>query len=324
MRMQSGKIEHITVAGTGMIGSDVTLLCAMFHYPVVMLGRSEESIQRGLTRIRKNLAYLTTEGVYTREDAEHILGSIRTETAMAEAVREADFVLEGILEDIQLKHELFVELDRHCPPHTILASSTSGLSPNAIGEGITRKDKMLVAHFWNPPYLVPLVEVVTHDNASKETIDTVTAFLESLGKTPVHLKKDIAGHIGNRLQHALFREAIHLVEEGVAAPEDIDRVILSSLGPRYSMIGPMEYMDSVGLDLQVAVQSYLFETLADAKRPQKLLMENYERGDYGAKTGKGFYDWTTEKNLDEMVGRQNTRFITRLQALQAAKKSGIS
>ncbi|MCP4395906.1 MAG: 3-hydroxyacyl-CoA dehydrogenase family protein, partial [bacterium] len=190
------------------------------------------------------------------------------------AVREADFVLEGILEDIQVKQDFFAELDHHCPPHTILASGTSGLSPNVIGERIQRKDKMLVAHFWNPPYLVPLVELVAHDEISQETLESVMAFLKTVGKTPILLKKDIAGHIGNRLQHAMFREAIHLVEQGIATPEDIDRVIMNSLGPRYSMIGPMEYMDSVGLNLQVAVQSYLFESLADAKKPQTLLMEN--------------------------------------------------
>ena len=303
-----------------MIGSDASLLCAMMGYPVIMVGRTEESIQRGLARIRKNLASLAKADVYSESEADEILSRIRTETQMAAAVRQADFVLEGIIEDIQVKQAMFAELDRLCPPHTILASSTSGLSPNEIGVNIGRQDKMLVAHFWNPPYLVPLVEVVTHNNTSQETIDSVTAFLKSMGKTPVRLKKDIAGHIGNRLQHAIFREAIHLIELGVATPNDIDQVIMSSLGPRYSMIGPMEYMDSVGLNLQVAVQSYLFETLADAKTPQKLLMENYERGNYGAKTGKGFYDWTTEKSLDEMVGRQNTRFIDRLKALKRNKQ----
>ena len=115
--------------------------------------------------------------------------------------------------------------------------------------------------------------------------------LRSLGKEPVLLKKDILGHIGNRIQHAMFREAIHLVEEGVAAPEDIDRVIMSSLGPRYSMIGPMEYLDSVGLDLNVAIHSYLLKELADDKAPQALLREKFERGEYGAKTGRGFYDY---------------------------------
>lgn len=318
--MKSGKIQNVTVVGTGMIGSDVTLLCAMGRYPVIMLGRTDDSIKRGLNRIRKNLNGLIAEEVYTQAEAEQIFSSIKTETRMEEAVREADFVVEGIIEDLKVKQDMFTELDTHCPPHTILASGTSGLSPNKIGENIRRKDKMLVAHFWNPPYLVPLVEIVTHDELSQESLELVLESLESLDKKPIVLKKDITGHIGNRLQHAMFREAIHLVEQGVATPEDIDQVIMSSLGPRYSMIGPMEYMDSVGLNLQVAVQSYLFKALADDQKPQKLLMENYERGDYGAKTGKGFYDWSI-KSLDEMVSRQNKRFIDRLKQFKESQAS---
>jgi 3-hydroxybutyryl-CoA dehydrogenase len=234
---------------------------------------------------------------------------------MAEAVSDADFVLEGIIENLAVKQEFFAELDQYCPPHTILASGTSGLSPNEIGANIQRKDKMLVAHFWNPPYLVPLVELVAHDNLSPESLKTVLEFLNAVGKAPIVLKKDILGHIGNRLQYAIFREALHLIEQGVATPDDIDQVMINSLGPRYSMIGPMEYMDSVGLDLQVAVQRYLYKTLSDAKRSQNILMEKYHNGHYGAKTGKGFYDWSV-KSLDELVSRQNSRFIDRLKTLK--------
>lgn len=294
-----------------MIGSDVTLLCAMNGCPVIMLGRTEESIKRGLSRIRKNLNGLVAEAIYTTEEAGQIFNAIKTETRLPEAVQDADLVVEGIVENLPVKQEMFATLDKYCPPHTILASSTSGLSPNAIGENLKRKDKMLVAHFWNPPYLVPLVELVAHDELSQESLNLVLGFLEDLDKKPVLLKKDVVGHIGNRLQYAIFREAIHLIEQGVATPEDIDQVILNSLGPRYSMIGPIEYIDSVGLDLQITVQRYLFEALADAKSPQKLLREKCEKGNYGAKTGKGFYDWST-KSLDDLVARQNKRFIERL------------
>jgi 3-hydroxybutyryl-CoA dehydrogenase len=316
--MSDATIQQITVVGTGMIGADVSLLCAMFRYPVVMLGRTDASLQRGLNRVRTNLDGLIAAGVYSQEEAQQIIGAIRTTTDLAEALRDADFVLEAVIEDLEVKQTLFADLDAQCQPHTILASGTSGLSPNDIGARIERQDKMLVAHFWNPPYLVPLVELVAHDNLSQASLNQVLALLERLGKKPIVLKKDIPGHIGNRLQHALFREAMHLVEQGVATPADIDQVIMSSLGPRYSMIGPMEYMDSVGLDLQVAVQSYLFETLADAKKPQNILMKHYEQGNYGAKTGKGFYDWSV-KSLDEMVSRQNFRFIERLKALKKSQ-----
>ena len=317
--MKLEDIRNITVLGTGMVGPDITLLCAMNGYSVVMVGRSPESIQRGLNRLQKNLKTLVVEEVYNEKEAEDILPNISTETSLPDGVSEADFVFEAIIEDLQVKQDIFSRLEKHCPAHALLASSTSGLSPNDIGARTDAKDRVLVTHFWNPPYLVPLVEVVATDEASRENTDLAIKFLENLGKKPILLKKDILGSIGNRLQHALFREAMNLVEEGVADPDDIDQVVLNSLGPRYSMIGPMEYMDAVGLDLQVAIQSYLFESLTDAKSPQKVLLEKCKRGDLGVKTGKGFFDWT-KKDADDMVARQNRRFIDRLKEIR--KKQG--
>ena len=312
-------IQKITIVGTGMIGPDVSLVCTMSGYSVTMVGLNDTEVEKGVNRFRKNLASLVEAEIFTQTEADEIRTRLTTSTNLPEAAATADIAFEAVFEKLDVKQEIFAQFDTHCPPHALLLSGTSGMSPNDIGAKIARQHQMMVCHFWNPPYLVPLVELVAHNNASQDTIDTVMAFLKSMDKTPVRLKKDIVGHIGNRLQHAIFREAIHLVELGVATPEDIDQVIMSSLGPRYSMIGPMEYMDAVGLDLQVAVQSYLYETLADAKQSQKLMMDNYNNGNYGAKTGKGFYDWTSEKNLDEMVSRQNFRFIERLKALHKSQ-----
>jgi 3-hydroxybutyryl-CoA dehydrogenase len=315
MVMKIEQINNIMVVGTGMIGPDVSLASTMAGYAVTMVGLNDTEVEKGVNRFRKNLASLVKAELFTPVEAEDIQARLTTSTNLPEVAATADIAFEAVFEKLEVKQEVFAQFDTHCPPQALLLSGTSGMSPNDIAANISRQEKMMVCHFWNPPYLVPLVELVAHDKTSQATIDTVMTFLESLEKTPVRLKKDIVGHIGNRLQHAIFREAIHLVELGVATPDDIDQVIMSSLGPRYSMIGPMEYMDSVGLNLQVDVQSYLFESLADAKKPQKLLMENYERGDHGAKTGQGFYDWSV-KSLDEMVARQNFRFIERLKALK--------
>lgn len=310
------KIRQITVVGTGMIGPDVSLACTMAGYPVTMVGLNEQEVAKGLNRFRKNLASLAAAEIFTAAEADAIRKRLQTSVNVAEAVKSADVAFEAVFEKLEVKQAVFGQFEAYCQPDALLLSGTSGMSPNAIGAKIARPENMLVCHFWNPPYLVPLVELVRHDQTSAATVDAVMAFLKSLGKTPVLLKKDIAGHIGNRLQHAIFREAMYLIELGVATPEDIDQVLMSSLGPRYSMIGIMEYMDSVGLDLQVAVQSYLLETLSDAKKPPQYLTERYERGDYGAKTGKGFYDWS-QKSLDDLVARQNKRFIDRLKELHA-------
>jgi 3-hydroxybutyryl-CoA dehydrogenase len=309
--MATKQTQRIAVVGTGMIGPDISLASAMAGYSVTMIGRSRESVERGLKRFRDNLSSLVQAGLYNDAEAVRIDSRLSTSTSLKAGLANADFIFEAIVEQLETKRELFGEMEAACPEHALMASSTSGLSPTDISRGLEAADRLLVMHFWNPPYLVPLVEVVAGEKTSEAAVQTALDFLRRLDKDPVLLKKDILGHIGNRIQHAMFREAIHLVEEGVAEPEDIDRVIMSSLGPRYSMIGPMEYLDSVGLDLNVAIHSYLLADLAGDKEPQALLREKFERGDLGAKTGRGFYDWS-QKSLAELTARQNKRFIDRL------------
>jgi len=309
--MKVEQINRIGVIGTGMIGPDISLACAMAGYPVTIVGRSRESVERGLARFRTNLKSLVRAKLYGEQEAGEIESRLSASTDLKTGLQQGDFVFEAVVENLETKEKLFGEIEKHCSEHALMASSTSGLSPTDISSRMKAPEKMLVMHFWNPPYLVPLVEVVAGNRTSPETVETALDFLRSLGKEPVLLKKDILGHIGNRIQHAMFREAIHLVQEGVATPEDIDRVITSSLGPRYSMIGPMEYLDSVGLDLNVAIHSYLLKELADDKEPQALLRRKYDQGDCGAKTGRGFYDWSM-RSLEEMTARQNKRFIDRL------------
>jgi len=309
--MKAEQIERIGVIGTGMIGPDISLACAMAGYPVTIVGRTRTSVERGTARFRKNLESLIRAKVYGDQEAKEVDSRLSTSTELETALEKADFVFEAVVENLEIKQKLFGEIEKFCPEHTLMASSTSGLSPSDISSRMKAPERMLVMHFWNPPHLVPLVEVVAGSRTGQDTVETALDVLRSLGKEPVLLKRDILGHIGNRIQHAMFREAIHLVEEGVATPEDIDRVIMSSLGPRYSMIGPMEYLDSVGLDLNVAIHSYLLKDLADDKEPQALLREKCERGECGAKTGRGFYDWS-KRSLEEMTARQNKRFIDRL------------
>lgn len=249
--------------------------------------------------------------MYGEQEAGEVDALLSASTDLETGLQKTDFIFEAVVENLETKQKLFSEIEELCPEHTLMASSTSGLSPTDISSRMKAPERMLVMHFWNPPSLVPLVEVVAGAGTDPETIETALDFLRCLNKQPVLLKKDILGHIGNCIQHAMFREAIHLVEEGVATPEDIDRVIMSSLGPRCSMTGPMEYLDSAGLDLNMAIHGYLLKELADDKAPQRLLRKKYDRDDYGAKSGRGFYDWS-DRSLEEMTARQNKRFIDRL------------
>ncbi len=306
--MTGQDIQKITIIGCGMIGPDISTSVLTAGRTVRLVGLDKDDTDRGVANITKDLDDLVAEGVITGTEKQDALSRVSTSTQVSDAVRDADLVIEAVFEDLKVKQDIFSQIDANCKKYAILCSSTSGLSPNDIGAHISGQDRMMVTHFWNPPYLVPLVEIVPHDRLGSEARRVAMEFIEQLGKTPVVLKKDIAGHIGNRLQHALYREALFLIEQGVADPDDIDKVVLNSFGPRFSTIGPMEYFDSCGLDLHKQVQSYLYPTLCREAHPQKILLSKVDAGELGQKSGQGLYDWAG-RNAEDFRRRRNLRFI---------------
>jgi 3-hydroxybutyryl-CoA dehydrogenase len=316
--MTAEDIKQVTVIGCGMIGPDISTSLLTNGVKVRLVGLDEEDVSRGVANIQRNLTDLLDAEVISHEGRTKALGMVEKATDISEAVQDADMVFEAVFEDVKVKQQVFAEIDGNCPERTILCSSTSGLSPNDIGAHIEKQEQMMVTHFWNPPYLVPLVEIVPHDRLSAEARDLALAFIERLGKVPVVLKKDFPGHIGNRLQHALYREALYLIEQGVADPADIDKVVLASFGPRFSTIGPMEYFDSCGLDLHEKVQSYLYPTLCNNPQPQKILIDNVRAGNLGQKSRRGLFDWT-DRDDEEFRRRRNKRFIELLKTGRGGK-----
>jgi 3-hydroxybutyryl-CoA dehydrogenase len=310
-------IRLATVIGCGMIGPDISTSLLINGIRVRLVGRNEDSITRGVSSLEKGLSDLENATVLTSKQKSEAMDMVETATDISYAVADADVIIEAVYEDLGVKQNVFAQVDRSCKDTAVLCSSTSGLSPNEIGAHIKHQDRMLVTHFWNPPHLVPLVEIVPHDRLSEEVRNLMFAFIEKLGKVPVILKKDFPGHIGNRLQHALYREALYLIEQGVADPADIDKVVLASFGPRFSTIGPMEYFDSCGLDLHEKVQSYLYPTLCNATQPQKILTDNVQVGNLGQKSRRGLYDWS-ERDDEDFRRRRNHRFI------EILKEKGLS
>jgi 3-hydroxybutyryl-CoA dehydrogenase len=209
-------------------------------------------------------------------------------------VGDAGLVIEAVSEDLTVKQQIFASLDRACPSRAILASTTSALLPSALGRATQRPDRVLVAHYFNPPALVPLVELVRGPETSDETVATVRDVLLRIGKRPAVVQTEVPGFIGNRLQAALVREALSLVDRGVATPEDIDTVVKFSFGPRLSVAGVFEVGDLAGLDLYLSVGKLLFTELESSPEVPRVLREKVEQGQLGAKTGQGFYTWTTE------------------------------
>jgi len=303
--MKLEEIKNICNLGTGTMGFGTALLFAMKGYNVRMFGRSNSSVQRGFASIQAALKTYVENKLVTESEIPAILGRIKGVTTLAEAAEGADFVIESIAENIEIKREIWAQIEKLTGPDTIFATNTSGLSPTAIQEALTRKDKFVVAHFWNPPHLVPLVEVVPGKYTSQETVDVTWKLIEKIGKKPVALKKEALGFIGNRLQLALLREALYIVEEGIATEEAVDTAVKYSLGRRLSTTGPIETADLGGLDIFYNIASYLNEDLCDAKKPSVLLQQAIDKGTLGAKTGTGLYNWTPESLAKIKKTREN-------------------
>ncbi len=214
---------------------------------------------------------------------------------VAQAVRDADYVVEAVSENLALKQQLFAEIERHTRSDTILASNTSVIPITAIMQGLTVRERALGTHWWNPPFLVPLVEVIETQWTAPEVVAWTMGLHESAGKKPAHVKKDVPGFIGNRLQHALWREAISLVEHGICDAETVDAVVKASFGRRLAVLGPLENADLVGTDLTLAIHETVLPAIESRPAPSPYLEKLVADGKLGFKSGEGFRKWSPEQ-----------------------------
>jgi 3-hydroxybutyryl-CoA dehydrogenase len=248
-----------------------------------------------MDKIAANLAVLTEKDILKKEDVEGIFGRIRLTEDLEEAVKDADFVIECIPENMELKQDLFKSLEPLCRKDTIFATNTSVMSITKISEKCTEKSRVVGTHFWNPPYLIPLVEVVKSDYTSDDVMGKTMELLKKAGKHPIKVNKDVPGFVANRLQHAVWREAISIVERGIADAATVDEAVKYSFGLRLPKLAPMENADMVGTDLTLSIHSYILKHLENSAEPSPLLKEKVEKGELGFKTGKGFQEWTPEQ-----------------------------
>lgn len=223
---------------------------------------------------------------------------------LAEAVTETDLVVEAVTEDLRLKVQLLEEVERSVRRSAILCSNTSAFIISELGRALRYRHRFLGTHFWNPPHVVPCVEVIKGEETSTEVFDTVVDLIRRVGKEPVRVLKDVPGFLGNRLQHAMWREAVALVAEGIASAEDIDRVVKFGFGLRCALLGPLETADLAGSDLTHAVHEYLFPFLNAKKTLSPLLQELVQHGRLGVKTSRGFHAWTPGKS-EELIRRRD-------------------
>jgi 3-hydroxybutyryl-CoA dehydrogenase len=278
--------QTIGVVGAGLMGHGIGYLLAAAGHTVRIYDPSEEWRSSLPQRLETARALLDGDAGLIRRISAH--------EQIAPAMDGVSFVFEAAPEKLPLKQQIFAELEGVTAATTILASNSSAIPSTKIGAKLKHRERVVGTHFWNPPHLVPLVEVIQNDATSDETVRKTIDLLRDAGRTPVHVKKDIPGFVGNRLQHALKREAIALVAAGVCDAETIDTVVKSGFGARMAVLGPMEQSDLVGLDLTLDIQNVLLADLDRSTEPTQFLKDKVAAGKLGMRSGEGFRTWTKE------------------------------
>ncbi len=286
---------------------------------VTLVGRSEQSIERGRLAIDGILADLGSEGLMSASQGSNTREALSFSTDVRTAVVGVDLVVESVAEDLRMKRELFGELDEICSRRVIITSNTSGLRISDISQVMRFPERSATTHFWQPPHLIPLVEIIQGERTSEETVQLLRRTLAEIGKEPAIVRKDVLGQLGVRLLAALTREAIWVVQQGIASPEDVDRAVKVGFGLRLPAYGPLEHLDMSGLDLIIAIQSYLYPDLCDSHTPLPLLADGIARGELGVKTGRGLYDWV-ERDAEELRRERDLFLMARMKDRSSAKK----
>lgn len=283
--------EHIAIVGAGLMGHAIAQVFACKGNEVSLTDVHDHALRQALDNIRTNLAFLAENGIGSTEEIPSIMGSIRATPHLREAATGARFVVEAVSEQLDLKQKVLRDLEHLCPPHTILATSTSSFTITEVAGKVRRKERVVGTHFSNPPYLIPLVEVVRGKHTSTEVADYTFDLLKTAGMHPVKVNKDVPGFVGNRLQHALWREAVSIVDQGIADAATVDEVVKHGFGIRLPVLAPLETADMVGLDLTLQIHEYILRRIDRSTGPAAVLRRKVEKGDLGLKTGKGFYEW---------------------------------
>ncbi|MEW1964858.1 3-hydroxyacyl-CoA dehydrogenase family protein [Micrococcus sp. NPDC078436] len=285
----STDIRTVVVLGAGTMGSQIAAVAALAGYTTALVDIRQEQLDHARAQLRSRLDRDVEKGRRTRADVDAAWEQLTLTTDRDAVAASADLVIEAAVEDLKIKRSIFAELDRVCPPHTLLVTNSSNIVSSRVADATDRPEKVCNLHFFNPALVMACVEVVPHETTAPETVDAATAFVESLGKTPVRLKREVPGFVANRLLNALRREAVGLYEDGVADFKDIDLAAKTALG---HPMGPFELMDLVGIDVVYLIRLAEYEQTGDPSAlPARSVKEKYEAGDFGRKTGRGWYEY---------------------------------
>ena len=300
--MRSEQIRKIGVAGAGTMGTGIAQLFAQSGYRVTWYNRSAGGLERGLAGVRRNQGILTESGALSTGEARDSVTRLEPTLELSDLAA-ADFVIETITEDLEAKNRLFRSLTRICRPDAILTTNTSWLSISELAEAVSPPERFSGFHFLNPAHLIPLLEVIPGKATSDQTVDLAMDLARRIGKQPIVVRKEVPGYVSVRLQAALVREAVHLVEEGVATSEEIDIAMKDGLGIRWALLGPLEIADLGGLDVFNIVTRSLNPHLSAAQGGLGLLESLVASGRLGIKSGAGFYEYSGDESASVLDNR---------------------
>lgn len=300
-------IKRVLVVGAGTMGHSLAQTFAQGGYSVALVDLNRETLDRAAGLIASNLRTLEDLHLLEGGKGKEIMERVHLLTSLEEGARDADVAIEAIFEDVEAKGEVFERLETLCPPRTILASNTSYLNIFEL-KTMKRLEKIIITHWYAPPHIIPLVEVVRGPHTSRETVETMKRLLTKLGKKPVIMDKFIPGFIVNRLQRALAREIFHLLDNGYATAEDIDTAVKASLGIRIPILGVVQRYDFTGIDLVHQFMRNPSIDLVSEDKPSMTLKRLVDQGHLGVKSGRGFYDYS-EEAMDEIMRDRDIKLI---------------
>lgn len=282
--------NHISVLGAGLMGVGIATHFARFSHDVWLFDTDNSRINEITAVANGILDELIATDQFPADDKEQVLSRLHGTTSLQD-IAASGLLIEAIPERIELKHALYAQLEALIAPDAVIASNTSGLPPDALAENLIHPERLLIAHFWHPPHFIPLVEIVPGSATRTEYLSELQQLLVSMQLEAVVLDRATPGFVGNRLQFALLREALHIVKSGIASAEVVDQVMRASLGRRYAMVGPLEAADMTGLSTVQDICRHLLPELATGSDMMSLVADKVARGDTGLRSGQGFYRW---------------------------------
>lgn len=300
--------DTVIIIGSGLMGSGIAACSALAGNKTVLVDINPDQLDRGLAAAKANIGELLANGLADEAGAMKARELISVSSGYEAYSHSASMVIEAVVENLEVKQNLFARLDQVFPPEVPLLSNTSGLRITDIALLTKHPERAVTTHFWFPGHLVPLVEVVVGDRTDTGIASAVRDTLKSWGKAAVLVKRDLPGQLANRILQAVIREAVNIVEIGLADPEDIDTAVKMGMGIRMPVWGPLEHIEAAGLDLCLNVQRTVLPEISSRTTPSPVMEKLVEEGNLGYKTGSGFYDWSV-KDMDELAKRRNDFII---------------